>query len=60
LIDVKTGTVQKTLDAGSSPRSIALSADGKLVFVTNFGEENLSVIDTAGQRMVQHYRIPLM
>ena len=60
ILNVITAEVQKTVEVGSSPGSIAISTDGKRVFVTHNGEENLSVIETAGQPVVRQYRIPLM
>ena len=34
------------LDIGDLPRGLQLSPDGKRVYVTNFGDRTLSVIDT--------------
>ena len=46
---VKTSTyeVTKTINVGSSPRSIAISPDGATAYVTNTGDDTLSIINTS-------------
>jgi len=41
---------QVTLNVGPEPMSVALSEDGSLAFVTNYGGDSLTVIDTATRR----------
>jgi YVTN family beta-propeller protein len=45
------------LDTQANPRRLALSGDGKTLVVSNYLADSLTVIDTAGLRVVRH--IPL-
>jgi YVTN family beta-propeller protein len=47
VIDTATNTVTDTVPVGSFPKGIAVSPDGKKVYVTNSWNDNVSVIDTA-------------
>jgi YVTN family beta-propeller protein len=47
VIDTATNTVTDTVPVGSFPKGIAVSSDGKKVYVTNSWNDNVSVIDTA-------------
>ena len=44
---------QVTLNVGPEPMGVALSEDGSLAFVTNYGGDSLSVIDTATRAVIQ-------
>src|SRR5262249_47671495 len=44
-IDLKTNTVRKTFPVGNRPRGMALSLDGKRVYVTLGRDDALAVID---------------
>jgi YVTN family beta-propeller protein len=60
VIDTTTNTVTATVDAGSLPIGVAVTPDGKYVYVANslgagpepFPNNNVSVIDTATNRLV--------
>jgi YVTN family beta-propeller protein len=43
--DPKTGKVKRRLAAGVSPYEVALSADGKKLFVSDWGEKTVRVLD---------------
>jgi len=45
-------TVLTTLKVGASPQGVAVSRDGRRVYVANSGERSVSVIDTEDQRPV--------
>ncbi len=47
MIDTATNTVTATITVGNGPRSVAITPDGALAYVTNFGADTVSVIDTA-------------
>ncbi|MBI5086863.1 MAG: hypothetical protein HZB13_19985 [Acidobacteria bacterium] len=60
-VDLRTGRLRSSIDlapAGSrlSSSQAVLSADGKLLFVVNHGVENVAVIDTAAERVVNVFR----
>ncbi len=47
VIDTATNTVTATVNVGNYPYGVAVSPDGKRVYVTNELSNNVSVIDTA-------------
>lgn len=47
ILDVKRGVMVGSAKTGSLPASLALSADGKRLFVANAGDKSLSIIDIA-------------
>ena len=49
--DGKTGAIKGRVRVGVSPYELALTADGKRLFVSNWGERSVSVVD-AGQMKV--------
>lgn len=50
--DVFNYEVIEEIDVGTAPLGVAVSPDGRHVYVTNFGEDTLSVIDTIEQKEV--------
>lgn len=52
-IDVKTGKISPAIDTGILPHNLMLSADGKLLYVTNVGSQSVSVIDVATEKKVK-------
>ena len=58
LIDLKSGEVRATLPTGEGPHEAAVSPDGKLALVGNYGTRgapgsSLTIIDLAGARVVK-------
>ena len=47
VIDTTTNTVTATVPVGITPLGVAVTPDGKKVYVTNAESNNVSVIDTA-------------
>ena len=45
-IDTATNTVTDTVKVGSDPYGVAISPDGKMVYVANSGSNNISIINT--------------
>jgi YVTN family beta-propeller protein len=43
-LDISTGRVTATIKVGDSPRTIAVSPDGKFAYVTNGGSDTVSVL----------------
>ncbi len=57
VLDLKTWTLGTPISVGSDPFDLALSRDGKQLFVTNSGSKDISRVDLAAGREVA--RIPL-
>jgi len=53
VIDTGTGTVVATIPVAQGPHGMALSRDGRTVYVTGDGSSSLSIIDTASDRVVK-------
>jgi gliding motility-associated-like protein len=51
-VNMATGLAATTIDVGSSPFGVAITADGNLAYITNTGSNNLSVINTATNTVV--------
>ena len=47
VIDTETNTITATVPVGNWPYGVAVSPDGKKVYVTNDHDNTVSVIDTA-------------
>ena len=47
MIDTATGVVSDTITVGNGPVGVAVTPDGKHVYVANTGDNTVSVIDTA-------------
>jgi YVTN family beta-propeller protein len=47
VIDTQNPLLQTTIDVGSTPEGVDITADGQYVFVVNWGENNVSVINTS-------------
>jgi quinoprotein dehydrogenase-associated probable ABC transporter substrate-binding protein len=52
-VDLKRGTVSRTVPSGVETEGLALSADGKYLIATNEGDETLSVIDALTGREIK-------
>jgi YVTN family beta-propeller protein len=53
VIDTGTGTVVATIPVAQGPHGMAMSRDGRTVYVTGDGSSSLSIIDTATDRVVK-------
>lgn len=51
--DANSGAVKKRIHVGVSPYEMALSADGKRLFVSNWGEKTVSVADVASEKVIK-------
>jgi DNA-binding beta-propeller fold protein YncE len=47
VVDARTGKVTSTVRVGGSPRTIAISPDGRRAYVTNGHDDTVSVLRTA-------------
>ena len=45
VVDASTGAVTARIAAGNSPTSVAVTPDGGRVFVTNFGDGTVRVLE---------------
>ncbi|MBT8253992.1 MAG: beta-propeller fold lactonase family protein [Flavobacteriaceae bacterium] len=63
LIDLKSGKSKATLSTGNGPHEVAVSPDGKLAVVTNYGRgdqwpgSSLTVIDVAQKQVIEHIKL---
>lgn len=57
VIEVATGTVIDTIRTGAGAHGVAVSDDGRLVFVTNIVDGTLSVIDAASRTVVTTFSV---
>src|SRR5512132_2032874 len=57
VVDVRQRKLVKTLPSGPDPEQVAISADGKQVYVANEDAAQLSVIDTSDGHLVQTFKI---
>ena len=53
IIDKESGATVSRVLVGKDPRSIVLSTDGTALYVTNYGEDSLAVVDTRTMKLVQ-------
>ncbi len=51
--DARSGQIKKRVRVGISPYELALTPDGKRLFVSNWGEKTVSVVDVAGLKVVK-------
>src|SRR4029077_14881260 len=51
--DAKTGDIKKRVHAGVSPYELALAADGRRLYVSNWGDNSVSVVDVASQKVIK-------
>ncbi|HEX5264742.1 MAG TPA: DUF5074 domain-containing protein, partial [Phenylobacterium sp.] len=51
--DAKSGAIRKRIHVGISPYEMALSADGKRLFVSDWGDKSVSVADVATQKVIK-------
>lgn len=51
-VDVSEGKVIKEINSGGAPHGVVVSKDGKFVYITNLLGGDVSVIDTASDRVV--------
>jgi len=52
-LDARKAKIMKSIPVGNSPKYIAISPDGKFVFVSNTTDKTVSVIDTAKDTVVK-------
>ena len=53
------GIIQSRIDVAPQPRSMALSPDGKLLYITSMGENVLTVIDAETDQIDSRARLPV-
>jgi YVTN family beta-propeller protein len=51
--DAASGAIRKRVRVGVSPYELALTPDGKRLFVSNWGEKTVSVVDVASQKVIK-------
>ena len=59
-IDLQEMKVAETIKGGTAPHGVAVSQDGKFVYVTNLLSDDLSVIDTAAGKEIAKIKIGKM
>ncbi|MEJ7606873.1 MAG: beta-propeller fold lactonase family protein, partial [Bryobacteraceae bacterium] len=52
IFDSATGKLQKRINVEVNPYDLVLSEDGTFLFVSNWGSDSISIIDTASERVV--------
>jgi YVTN family beta-propeller protein len=57
VIDTRSNQVMNTLATGNHPYCVTTDRSGRL-FVTNTGEDSVSVIDLASQKLIRKIRVP--
>lgn len=57
VVDPQAGKVVATIKTGKGAHGVAISKDGRYVFVTNIEAATLSVIDTASNKVVATHRV---
>ncbi len=53
------GAVRSRIAVASQPRSLAISGDGRTLYVANMGENVLTVIDTESERVSRQVELPV-
>jgi YVTN family beta-propeller protein len=51
--DAKSGAIKKRVRVGISPYELAMTKDGRRLFVSDWGEKSVSVIDVASQKVIK-------
>ena len=51
--DAATGALKKRVHVGVSPYELAMTADGKRLFVSNWGDKTISVVDVASSTVIK-------
>ena len=51
-IDTATGTVAAKVPVGMHPAHVVVASDGRTAYVTNGGDNNVSVVDTVARRVI--------
>src|SRR5258708_7659624 len=51
--DAKTGAIRKRVRVGVSPYELALTPDGKRLFVSDWGDKSVSVVDLASLKVIK-------
>ena len=59
IIDLKTGNAEKEVQVGLHPNAIISSKDGKLVYVSNGNSDNISVINTQSNTVIDSISVRL-
>ena len=52
-LDLKTGAVREKVATGSAPRSLALAADGRALYVVNYGSGTVTKLRTSDMKPLQ-------
>ncbi|HEX4710451.1 bifunctional YncE family protein/alkaline phosphatase family protein [Phenylobacterium sp.] len=55
--DAKSGAIAKRVRVGVSPYELTLSQDGKRLFVSNWGDKSVSVVDVAAQKVIKTIKV---
>ena len=58
VIDTENDTVVSEIKAGNKPRGLAVSIDGKTLYVTSRWSGRLSVVDLVRGQLVRQVRLP--
>jgi len=59
IIDTQTDAVAGEIAIGGKPRGIAISPDGKRLYVSEQKGEHVDVIDTATKKFIKKYRLEI-
>ncbi|THD62151.1 alkaline phosphatase family protein [Phenylobacterium sp.] len=51
--DARSGAIKRRVHVGVSPYELALAPDGKRLFVSNWGEKTVSVVDIASEKVIK-------
>jgi len=51
--DARTGAIRKRVHVGVSPYELALTPDGRRLFVSNWGDKSVSVVDVASLKVIK-------
>jgi YVTN family beta-propeller protein len=57
VIKIATGKVVDTIRTGKGAHGVAVSNDGRAVFVTNIVDGTMSIIDTERRAVIAAYRV---
>ena len=59
IIDLKTGNAEKEVEVGLHPNAIISSKDGQFVYVSNGNSDNVSVINTQSDKVIDSVSVRL-
>jgi len=58
VLDLRTGVAEAPILVGSQPKGVALSPDGRTLYVANSGAQEISVVDVALRRETRRIDVP--